>query len=87
MNGTTYTPTGRNLVAGNWRAGPRPFRSTPVHGPAHDFTAGSPEMVDVAVCAAEEAFAPYGQAPAPTAPPCSRPSPTPSRRAGPRSLP
>ncbi|MCA0870680.1 aldehyde dehydrogenase (NADP(+)) [Seohaeicola saemankumensis] len=56
----TFTPHGKHLIAGDWVAGTNTFSSEPAHGPAHDFGVGSPEMVDAACRAAEEAFWSYG---------------------------
>lgn len=52
----TWTPRGKHLIGGEWVAGEGQFRSTPAHGPAHDFAAGSPALVDRACVAAEAAF-------------------------------
>ncbi|MGR3804654.1 aldehyde dehydrogenase (NADP(+)) [Marinibacterium profundimaris] len=57
---TTFTPHGKNLIAGEWVAGEATFASAPVSGPSHSFTDGSPALVDAAVKAAEEAFWTYG---------------------------
>lgn len=59
---STFTPHGKNLIAGDWVAGDTTFSSTPASGPSHDFTDGSPALVDRAVQAAEEAFWSYGYA-------------------------
>lgn len=56
----TFTPHGKHLIAGNWVAGETVFASEPAHGPAHDFGVGTPEMIDQACKAAEEAFWSYG---------------------------
>ncbi|MAC79946.1 MAG: aldehyde dehydrogenase (NADP(+)) [Rhodobacteraceae bacterium] len=56
-----YTPHGKNLIAGEWVAGEATFASSPNSGPSHDFTDGSPALVDDAVKAAEEAFWSYAQ--------------------------
>lgn len=52
--------TGKHLVAGDWVATETTFKSEPAHGPAHDFAVGTPELVDRAAKAAEEAFWSYG---------------------------
>ena len=52
----TFTPHGKHLIAGDWVAGATTFQSDPAHGPAHPFSVGSPELVDAAVQAAEDAF-------------------------------
>ncbi|WP_226781344.1 aldehyde dehydrogenase (NADP(+)) [Oceaniglobus trochenteri] len=51
--------TGKHLIAGEWRDGNTTFSSEPAHGPARDFAVGTPDLVDAAVKAAEEAFASY----------------------------
>ncbi len=51
-----FTPHGRHLVAGEWVDGEAHFVSTPAHGPAHLFSAGTTAIVDRACEAAEEAF-------------------------------
>ncbi|WP_319544658.1 aldehyde dehydrogenase (NADP(+)) [Ruegeria conchae] len=56
----TFTPHGKHLIAGNWVAGDATFTSDPAHGPAHDFSVGTPGHVDAAVEAAEEAFWSFG---------------------------
>ncbi|WP_212523364.1 aldehyde dehydrogenase (NADP(+)) [Actibacterium sp. MT2.3-13A] len=56
----TFTPHGKHLIAGDWIAGEASFTSAPAHGPAHDFSVGTPAHVDAACAAAEEAFWSYG---------------------------
>jgi NADP-dependent aldehyde dehydrogenase len=56
----TFTPHGKHLIAGTWLGGEGTFRSEPAHGPAHDFAAGTVELVDQAARAAEDAFWSYG---------------------------
>jgi alpha-ketoglutaric semialdehyde dehydrogenase len=56
----SFTPHGKHLIAGNWIAGDTTFRSEPADGPAHDFSVGTPALVDRACTAAEEAFWSYG---------------------------
>ncbi|WP_027834124.1 aldehyde dehydrogenase (NADP(+)) [Maritalea myrionectae] len=51
---------GKHLIAGNWVGGEQEFSSAPVFGQAHTFAMGSPELVEVACHAAEEAFWSYG---------------------------
>ena len=58
----SFTPKGKHLVAGAWLDGVGTFASTPAHGPAHDFAAGSTELVNHACEAAEDAFWSYGYA-------------------------
>ncbi|ARE40260.1 Ketoglutarate semialdehyde dehydrogenase [Rhodovulum sp. P5] len=55
-----FTPHGRHLIAGDWVAGAETFTSAPAHGPSHDFSVGTPDLVDRAAKAAEEAFWSYG---------------------------
>lgn len=54
-----FTPHGKHLIAGNWIAGNETFMSEPAHGPSHTFSVGTPEMVDRAARAAEQAFERY----------------------------
>ncbi len=49
-----------HLIAGEWVIGSSSFTSDPAHGPAHDFAVGTPELVDRAANAAEDAFWSYG---------------------------
>jgi 2,5-dioxopentanoate dehydrogenase len=49
-----------HLIAGQWTAGTSVFSSEPAHGPAHDFAMGTPDLVDRAARAAEDAFWSYG---------------------------
>ena len=58
----TFTPHGKHLIAGDWVGTEAQFKSIPAHGDAHAFSVGSPELVDRAVQAAEEAFWSYGYA-------------------------
>lgn len=57
-----FTPRGKHLVAGEWTGGNGTFRSTPSVGSGYEFSAGSPELVDRACRAAEEAFRSFGYA-------------------------
>ena len=52
--------TGKHLIAGEWVAGDAGFQSQPSSGEARDFAVGTPEHVDAACKAAEEAFGSYG---------------------------
>jgi NADP-dependent aldehyde dehydrogenase len=52
--------TGKHLIAGDWVAGDSTFKSEPAQGPAHDFAVGTPDHVNAACAAAEEAFWTYG---------------------------
>ena len=51
---------GAHLIDGAWVVGDSTFTSSPAHGPAREFSVGTPEHVDAAVTAAEEAFKDYG---------------------------
>jgi len=51
---------GKHLIAGEWVGGDRKFRSEPAQGPSHEFSVGTPQDVDRAANAAEEAFWSYG---------------------------
>lgn len=55
-----FTPHGKHLIAGDWVAGENTFESQPAHGAAHAYSVGTPDLVDRAVQAAEEAFRSYG---------------------------
>ncbi|MBY6116096.1 aldehyde dehydrogenase (NADP(+)) [Mameliella alba] len=57
---SSFRPHGRHLIAGEWVDGETRFASEPAHGPAHDFSVGTPALVDRACAAAEEAFWSYG---------------------------
>lgn len=52
--------TGKHYLAGHWVSGDTRFMSAPAFGPAREFSAGTPAMVDTAVQAAEAAFESYG---------------------------
>ncbi|TNF22842.1 MAG: aldehyde dehydrogenase (NADP(+)) [Rhodobacteraceae bacterium] len=56
----TFVPHGKHLIAGEWVVGESRFSSEPAHGPAHDYSVGTPALVDAACKAAEEAFWSYG---------------------------
>ncbi|WP_136440711.1 aldehyde dehydrogenase (NADP(+)) [Pacificoceanicola onchidii] len=51
---------GKNLIAGEWLAGPESFVSTPATGEPVSYCKGTPELVDRACEAAEEAFWSFG---------------------------
>ena len=59
----TYTPHGKHLVAGEWVASDQTFRSEPATGDGHEFSIGTPDLVDRACTAAEEAFLTYANTP------------------------
>lgn len=52
--------SGKHLIAGKWISGTSTFKSAPAHGPAHEFSGGTPELVDAACEAAEQAFWSFG---------------------------
>lgn len=52
--------TGQHLIAGQWVGGGAQFTNAPVAGEADSFSVGTPELVDAAAQAAEEAFWTYG---------------------------
>ncbi|MEK1933412.1 MAG: aldehyde dehydrogenase family protein [Pararhizobium sp.] len=54
------TLRGKHLVGGEWLDGEGAFTSSPAHGPAHSFAAGTVTVVGRACAAAEEAFVSYG---------------------------
>ena len=51
--------SGKNLIAGEWVVGPDTFTASPVSGEAHPVFIGTPDLVDRAARAAEEAFATF----------------------------
>ena len=40
-----FTPHGKHLIGGEWVAGETSFASSPAHGPAHDYSVGTPDLV------------------------------------------
>lgn len=56
----TFTPHGKHLIAGKWVDTGVTFRSEPAHGPVHEFSVGTVDLVDRACAAAEEAFWSWG---------------------------
>lgn len=57
---SSFIPHGQHFIAGVQVATDAKFGSTPVHGPTHTFSMGTPELIDKACQAAEEAFWSYG---------------------------
>ena len=55
-----FTPHGKHLIAGDWIATDQRFSSEPAHGPVHEFSVGSVDLVNRACEAAEEAFWSFG---------------------------
>ncbi|RFC62468.1 aldehyde dehydrogenase (NADP(+)) [Fulvimarina endophytica] len=51
--------TGKHLIAGEWVGSDKSFRSQPLDAPGREFSAGTPDLIDRAVQAAEEAFWSY----------------------------
>ncbi|GGL70231.1 aldehyde dehydrogenase (NADP(+)) [Wenxinia marina] len=60
MSDETFTPHGKHLIAGEWVAGDATFRSEPASGEAFDYAVGTPDVIDRAAKAAEDAFWTYG---------------------------
>ena len=60
MTDTPFIPHGGHLIAGQWIQTEARFPNEPAHGPVHQFSVGTVELVDQACRAAEEAFADYG---------------------------
>ena len=60
MSDDNFRPHGKHLIAGEWVAGAATFQSEPAAGEAFDYAVGTPELVDQACRAAEEAFWTYG---------------------------
>jgi NADP-dependent aldehyde dehydrogenase len=56
----TFTPHGKHLIAGEWIGTEETFLSDPAEGAGQAFSVGTPELVDRAAQAAEEAFWTYG---------------------------
>lgn len=56
----TFTPHGKHLIAGRWVETGAHFHSEPAHGPIHQFSVGTPDLVEEACQKAEEAFWSYG---------------------------
>lgn len=52
--------SGKHYIAGEWVESSETMTSSPAHGPAHEYSVGSPAEVDKAVEAAEEAFWTFG---------------------------
>lgn len=55
-----FTPHGKHFIAGTCVTSDETFKSDPAHGEALEFCAGTPDLVDQAASAAEEAFWSYG---------------------------
>lgn len=56
----TFKPHGKHLIAGQWVGSSDTFTSEPAHGDAFQYSVGTPDLVDAACQAAEEAFWSYG---------------------------
>ncbi len=56
----SFTPRGKHLIAGEWVGSANTFTSEPAHGPAHKFSIATPDLVNRAAEAAEEAFWTFG---------------------------
>ncbi|PLS19856.1 aldehyde dehydrogenase (NADP(+)) [Neptunicoccus cionae] len=57
-----FEPHGKHLIAGKWVAGETTFANEPATGPSHQFSVGTPDLVDTACAAAEDAFWSFGYA-------------------------
>lgn len=55
-----FAPHGHHLIGGDWVASEASFASHPAQGPAYHFGVGTPDLVDRACRAAEDAFWSYG---------------------------
>lgn len=53
---------GHSLIAGTWTGGPDTFQSAPATGTPKTYAKGTPQLVDQACAAAEDAFWSYGYA-------------------------
>ena len=60
MDKATFEAHGKHLIAGEWVAGETRFTTAPAHGPAQEFSVGTPDHVEAACRAAEEAFWSFG---------------------------
>lgn len=56
----TFTPHGKHLIAGTWTGTEETVLSDPAEGASHAFSVGTPDLVDRAAQAAEEAFWTFG---------------------------
>ena len=63
MTTPIFKPHGKHLIAGEWVSSNDKFSSTPAYGNSFTYSAATPELVDTAVFAAEEAFLTYGYSP------------------------
>lgn len=52
----TFTPKGKHLIAGDWVSSDQSFSNIPIAGEAAQFAEGTPEDMDKAAKAAEDAF-------------------------------
>lgn len=55
-----FTPHGQHLIAGQRHASELQFQSAPAHGTTHSYSVGTPQLVDKACQAAEDAFWSFG---------------------------
>lgn len=55
-----FKPHGKHLIAGEWVESGDKFPNEPANGPTHSFSVGTPDHVNTACAAAEEAFWSYG---------------------------
>lgn len=52
---------GKHYIAGQWIGSDKTFLSAPAHGPAQEFSVGTPDLVEAACGAAEAAFGAYAR--------------------------
>ncbi len=45
LDKSVFTPHGKHLIAGEWVGGETTFTSEPAHGPAHEYSVGTPALV------------------------------------------
>lgn len=60
LNSSIFKPHGKHLIAGEWVNSENTFSSSPASGESFTFSAATPELVNVAVLAAEQAYLTYG---------------------------
>src|SRR6056297_2202441 len=52
---------GKHYIAGQWTGSDKTFLSAPAHGPAQEFSVGTPDLVEIACSSAEAAFVTYAR--------------------------
>lgn len=56
----SFKPHSKHLIVGEWIGTDDKFRSEPAHGEPYEFSVGTPELVQKAAEATEDAFWSYG---------------------------